>query len=134
MDELIRKAIDFAVSKHEKQLDDSGYDYFEEHIFKVAKGVSVFTSDPEVIASAMLHDTLEDTDTTREELIEYFGENVAGLVQEVTKSGHNTFSNLHSRDAILIKLIDRASNVSRMDPWTNKRKEKYLEESRFWNR
>lgn len=91
----------------------------------------------DVICAAYLHDTLEDTDTTYDELVKEFGPRVAELVYEVTQEGSKDnygyyFPRLKSKDAILIKFADRASNIARMDAWPESRKEQYLNKSKFW--
>lgn len=127
----------FAVQKHGDQKDDCGKDYFASHLVQVAQILMHVTKDNEIIAAAFLHDTLEDTDTTYEELEATFGKRIAGLVHEVTHEGKKDekgfyFPRLESRDAILIKFADRLSNLSRMESWDEKRKQHYLKKSKFW--
>ena len=134
---MLMSAISFAILKHMKQVDDDGKDYFREHCAVVGRLVEGVTNDIKVIEAAYLHDTLEDTDTTYEELVEHFGQRVADLVNEVTHEGQKDhygyyFPRLKSRDAILIKLADRMSNISRMDNWDDERKEQYLKKTKFW--
>jgi GTP diphosphokinase / guanosine-3',5'-bis(diphosphate) 3'-diphosphatase len=79
---------------------------------------------PEVIAAALLHDTIEDTDTTPEELRERFGGKVAAIVDEVTddksleklerKQLQVTHAPTLSREAKLVKLADKISNLRDM--------------------
>jgi (p)ppGpp synthase/HD superfamily hydrolase len=133
----VLKAALFALDKHQGQLDDNGHDYFLSHLMPVAFATGQLTSDDDVICSAYLHDTLEDTDTTYEELAEKFGKRVADLVHELTHEGSKDeygfyFPRLQSQDAILIKLIDRASNITRMQSWDNRRKQQYLKKTKFW--
>lgn len=135
--ELTRRAMRFAIEKHKEQLDDDGKSYFTEHLNKVAHAVETFTDDETVIAAAYLHDVLEDTDTCYSALKDYFGKRVADLVHEVTDEGKadnygKYFPRLKSADAILIKLCDRASNISRMESWSQERKEHYLKRTKFW--
>jgi (p)ppGpp synthase/HD superfamily hydrolase len=136
---LPSKAWVFAQKKHGGQLDDDSKNYFDYHVQPVAIIVEMVTSDEEIIAAAYLHDTLEDTDTTYEELKCEFGKRVADLVFEVTHVGKKdnvgySFPNLKSRDAILIKFADRLQNLSRMDSWDEKRKQHYLNHSIFWRK
>ena len=138
MIDLKQKAMKFAIDKHDGQKDDSGKDYFEEHLFPVLMAVTALKPDDyELQIAAMLHDTLEDTRTKYKELKKEFGKRVADLVNEVTHRGRADkkgyyFPKLKSADAILIKLIDRASNVGRMDSWSESRKKHYLKLSKFW--
>lgn len=133
----IDNAIAFAERKHNGQLDDEGKDFFTAHPYKVGLAVKQLTDNEDIICSAFLHDTLEDTNTTYEELEKEFGKKVADLVNELTHEGKPDnygfyFPRLKSKEAIMIKLIDRASNVSRMGGWSKKRKEQYLKNTRFW--
>jgi (p)ppGpp synthase/HD superfamily hydrolase len=129
-------AIQYAREKHRGQKDDSGLDYFKTHIEQVAGIVTKVTNDHEIIAAAYLHDTIEDTDATYEEIKAIFGTRIADLVVELTKVGDKktgyTFPNLKSRDAIIIKFADRLSNLSRMEPWDQKRQDQYIRKSKFW--
>lgn len=134
---LIEKAVEFAQKKHKKQIDDSGKSYFETHLLVVYNLLSCITNDEEVLCAGLLHDTLEDTETTFEELKRIFGHGIASLVYEVTHEGEADekgfyFPRLKSKDAILIKFADRLSNLSRMEGWDEKRQEQYLKHSKFW--
>lgn len=134
---MIKKAIKFAKLKHAGQKDDDGLDYFEAHLQHVAEIVQTATEDVDMICAAYLHDTLEDTATTLEELKDNFGDRIALLVHEVTHEGKKDgygyyFPRLHSREAILIKLADRMSNLFRMTSWPKKRQEQYLKKTKFW--
>ena len=82
---LVDKAYEFARKKHEGQVDDEGLDAFL-HPMQTAEILRQVTGDENIIAAAFLHDTLEDTDTTYEELSQEFGTNVADLVNEVTQA------------------------------------------------
>jgi len=134
---VVQKAYDFAKAKHGAQKDDNGKPYFTAHVCQVAQILAWATQDPEILAAGYLHDTLEDTNTTLEELKAFFGERVAGLVHEVTHDGEKDeygryFPRLKSRDAIMIKFADRLSNISRMQAWAPERREAYLKKSKFW--
>jgi len=134
----IYKAIDFARHKHEGQLDDCNEDYFTAHVLPVGRGVTaIVPHDTELIQAAFLHDTIEDTDTTYEEVVKEFGTDVADLVMEVTHEGKKDqqgyyFPRLKTPRGILLKMIDRASNLSRMSNWHEKRIAQYLRKSKFW--
>jgi (p)ppGpp synthase/HD superfamily hydrolase len=130
----IEKAMIFMVKKHKGQLDDNGEDY-DKHPLNVFTILGQVTQDQDILIASLLHDTLEDTSTTYEELKQEFGWKVADLVLEVTheetKEG-NIFPRLHSRDAILIKFADRLDNLSRMQSWGRERTNQYLRKSKFW--
>lgn len=135
--ELISKAIDFAQKKHKGQKDDSGKIYFDEHCFKVFVVVGIVTNDANLLCAALLHDTIEDTDTTYKELVKEFNKDVADLVMEVSHEGNKDeigyyFPRLKTKRGILLKFADRLFNLSRMDPWDEKRQQHYLSKSKFW--
>lgn len=137
MNEKIKKAIKFAKEKHKGQLDEAGKDVFLTHLNVVGELLKTLTDDVDVICAGYLHDTLEDTETTHIELCDNFGIKVANLVYEVTDEGKKDnygkyFPRLKSKDAILIKFCDRASNLQRMELWSYERKEQYLRRSKFW--
>jgi (p)ppGpp synthase/HD superfamily hydrolase len=134
---LAVKAYKFAREKHSNQKDDIGKSYFEAHVAQVGNLISFVTEDEDIIAAAFLHDTLEDTNTTFEELEKEFGNRVANLVYEITHDGKKDnkgyyFPRLKTRDAILIKFADRLSNLSRMESWPPDRQQQYLKKSKFW--
>lgn len=124
--ELIEKAYHFSQRAHEGQLRESGAPYFE-HPFEVALILADLELDMETIAAGLLHDVLEDTPVTREELEAEFGSTVLMLVEGVTKLErlpvHNRFE--HQAEnmrkmifamaedvrVILIKLADRLHNM-----------------------
>ena len=127
----------FAREKHKGQKDDDGNDYFEAHLLKVRNATETLTSDENIISASILHDVLEDTDTTYQELLDVFGKEIADLVNEVTHEGKVDengyyFPRLKSKEAIMIKLIDRASNISRMGSWNKIRQKQYLNKTQFW--
>ena len=78
---LLDRAIDFAVMKHTGQFrKGTGLPYIT-HAVEAMEIVSRMTEDEEIRAAAVLHDTLEDTETTKEELVRLFGWRVAKLVE-----------------------------------------------------
>lgn len=136
MSEIIEKALRFAEQKHNEQIDDEGKAAIGHPLqtFLILKKV---TDDKNLLAAALLHDTIEDTETTYEELVKEFGKEIADLVNEVSHEGSKNehgyfFPRLHTRKGIMLKFADRLSNLSRMNSWNEKRKEQYLEKSKFW--
>ena len=81
---LIQKAYDFAKLKHGNQLRKSGEPYII-HPVQVAYTLSTLNLDDETICAALLHDVVEDTNVTRQELAKEFGESIAEMVDGVTK-------------------------------------------------
>lgn len=136
MTKLSEKAKQFALRKHAGQTDDSGKPVFA-HPKQVAELLALVGAPEPVVAAGYLHDTIEDTDTTYDELVSEFGKQVADLVYEVTQEGAKDrfgyyFPRLHSREAIMIKFADRLSNLTRMEPWPKQRQDHYLRKSQFW--
>ncbi len=125
-EELIRKAYAFAVKVHNGQVRKSGTPYIS-HPIEVAKILITLKMDSTTIAAGLLHDTVEDTPTTLEEIQEIFGSEVASLVDGVTKIGRVRYASKEEQQAesfrkillamakdirvILIKLADRLHNM-----------------------
>jgi len=133
---LEEKALEFASIKHESQLDDQGRPYFFAHIIQVYGLLKDVTDDEEILCAGILHDTLEDTDTTYDELVHEFTKEIADLVLELTFEGNSEigryFPKLHSHKAIVVKFADRLSNLVRMVDWPGDWQEGYLKNSVFW--
>jgi len=132
MSELIHKALLYAKYKHRGVLDDEGKSYFDAHVVQVFNIMQRVTEDVNILCASILHDVLEDTNATYEDLKYIFNEKIADLVLELTKESYNNFPRLKSKEAILIKFADRLSNLSRMKTWNKKRQEKYIKKSKFW--
>lgn len=81
---LFDKAVRFATEAHSgTERRGKGYPYLI-HVMEAAAIVAAITNDQEMLAAAMLHDTVEDTDVTIEQIREAFGDRVAKLVQQET--------------------------------------------------
>ncbi|MBC7331318.1 MAG: bifunctional (p)ppGpp synthetase/guanosine-3',5'-bis(diphosphate) 3'-pyrophosphohydrolase [Synergistetes bacterium] len=127
---LIDKAFDFARKYHNDQKRLSGEPYIV-HPIAVAKILAELGLDEETIAASLLHDLLEDTICSREELQGEFGETIARLVEGVTKLSQIPFKDEHSYQVenlrkmflvmahdirvVLIKLADRLHNMRTID-------------------
>ncbi len=85
MSNIFEKAVMFALKAHEGQKRKDGGVYIL-HPLEVAAIVGTMTSNLEVLAAAVLHDTVEDTDVTAEKILETFGERVASLVAHETEN------------------------------------------------
>ena len=99
-------------------------------------GFSEFKNQDLMIA-ALLHDLIEDTDTTFEEIKNKFNENIALIVSELSKPKDlektkwlETFSNA-SKDAKLIKMADRIDNLMDMTQWPLERQKSYAEQGKI---
>jgi len=136
--DLYFKAFTFAKNRHEGQVDDTGKDYFNAHILPVAGIIEeVAKDDNHLQCAALLHDTLEDTNTTYKELELVFNKDIADLVKEVTHKGKKDhygyyYPNLKTKRGIMLKFADRLSNISRMESWKEDRQRHYLKKSKFW--
>lgn len=141
--EAIIKAYNFAEASHRGQLRNSGEAYFV-HPFNVAMILADLNMDEATIAAGLLHDVLEDTNVTYETLVGKFGEEIANLVDGVTKlkklkyktKQENQAENLRkmvlamAKDirVIIIKLADRLHNMRTLEYMSEeKKKEKALE-------
>src|SRR5258708_30803205 len=83
-EDMLTRAYAYGLKKHRTQLRASGDPYFS-HPVEVAGILSEMKLDTASIVTGLLHDTLEDTDATRDEIAGMFGEDVARLVHGVTK-------------------------------------------------
>ena len=124
--EVIQRAYEYADEKHKNQLRKSGEPYII-HPLAVAEIVAEIGLDTDAITAALLHDCLEDTDASFEEISRMFGETVANLVEGVTKLTRVQYSTMEeqqmenlrkmfmamSKDirVILIKISDRLHNT-----------------------
>jgi (p)ppGpp synthase/HD superfamily hydrolase len=122
---LIKRALYFAAEKHASQFRKGGHVPYIVHPMLVAFGVSTYTDDEEIIAAALLHDTIEDcTEVTEAVLQELFGERIAAFVAELSKSESDAIQtwvqkkeayiekikNI-SKEAMLIVAVDKMVNM-----------------------
>ncbi|MDH3916043.1 MAG: HD domain-containing protein [Chromatiales bacterium] len=111
MDNLVKRAQKFAIHAH-RRIDQrrkySGQPY-DAHLKAVAEIVRTVSDDDQAIAAAWLHDTMEDTTATYEELESEFGEEVAHLVSELTDASRPSDGNRAVRKAIDRQHLSRAS-------------------------
>lgn len=124
--EILDKAYTFAVEAHKGQERASGEDYIT-HPYQVADILVDMGLDASAVAAALLHDVVEDSGVTREQLKKEFGEEICGLVDGVTKLEKINFQSKEEEQAenlrkmfvamakdirvILIKLADRLHNM-----------------------
>lgn len=142
---LFARALDFAARKHvhQRRKGDLAEPYVN-HLSDVARLLAVATAgrDITVVVAGLLHDTLEDTETTFEELVGAFGPEVAGLVAEVTddkslpkaerKRLQIETAPHKSLRARMIKLADKTSNLhslmtSAPKGWSGERVRDYID-------
>lgn len=123
----IKKAIQFAARKHHGQFrkETEPLPYIT-HPFSVALLVAEDGAHDDVVTAALLHDTIEDTDTTREEIVKAFNERVAELIESVSEPKERDGKKLSwkerkmhylahledaSDDAVLIAVADKIDNI-----------------------
>ena len=94
--EVIQRAYEYADEKHKNQLRKSGEPYII-HPLAVAEIVAEIGLDTDAITAALLHDCLEDTDASFEEISRMFGETVANLVEGVTKLTRVQYSTMEEQ-------------------------------------
>jgi GTP pyrophosphokinase len=127
---LIRKAWEFCARHHEGQMRASGEPYII-HPLEVAEVLAEMKMDATAIAAGLLHDSVEDTPATNEEIAAGFGDQVAHIVEGVTKIDKIQFANREDRQAenvrkmllamvsdvrvVLIKLADRLHNMRTLE-------------------
>lgn len=137
----IKKAVEFAVKYHGIQQRASGVPYYS-HPLEVAEIIAEMRLDTDSIVTAILHDTIEDTDLTLEEIDKDFGKDVAKLVDGVTKLTKIKFHEDNVRQAenfrkllialsddirvLLIKLADRLHNMRTINFINNPEKKKRI--------
>lgn len=142
--DLIRRAYDYAEKKHFGQKRISGDDYIL-HPLNVALILTEISADAPCMAAALLHDTIEDSDATKEEIEELFGSEVALLVDGVTKINKINFSSDSEASAayqrkilvglsedvrvIIIKLADRLHNMRTLDVMSEEKQKKKAKET-----
>ena len=123
---LVMRAYEYAKAKHGDQLRRSGEPYII-HPVQVAYTLATLNMDENTICAALLHDVLEDTDTTKEDLEREFNKEVADMVDGVTKLGKLSYTSVEEQQVenyrkmflamgkdirvILIKLADRLHNM-----------------------
>lgn len=115
---LVDRARAAAAAAHAGQLDKQGRDYLDAHLAPVAAALEGHP--PEVVAAGWLHDVVEDTDWTVEQVAEAFGPDVARTVESVTRRADETYDELIERAAAdpvgrLVKLADNGVNLANND-------------------
>ena len=141
---VVRKAYEFSAKAHQGQRRRSGEPYLQ-HPIAVAGVLTSLKTDVTAIVAALLHDTLEDTLATPEELEKEFGKDVVHLVDGVTKIGKITFKSHEEKQAenfrkmllsmaddirvVLIKLADRLHNMRTLEHLGSAKRQAIAEET-----
>jgi GTP pyrophosphokinase len=142
--ELVRRAYAFSEKAHAGQTRRSGEPYLQ-HPLAVAGVLTALRSDVTAVAAGLLHDTLEDTLATPDELEKEFGKDVVHLVDGVTKIGKIPFRNYEEKQAenfrkmvlsmaddirvVLIKLADRLHNMRTLEHLPETRRKQIAQET-----
>jgi len=141
---LVEKAYSFAEEAHRGQLRNSGEEYIQ-HPLEVAKILAELELDEATIAAALLHDVVEDTKYTLEDIEKEFGPHVALLVDGVTKLGRIEYKSKEELQVenlrkmflamakdirvILIKLADRLHNMRTLKYHSEKKQKEIAQET-----
>src|SRR5882724_10353695 len=140
----LEKAYRFASAHHNRQLRDSGEPYMN-HPLLVAHSLADMRMDIVCIETGLLHDVVEDTNVTVEEIRKDFGDEVASCVDGVTKLGKLDFYSAEDRQAesfrkmllamvndirvIIVKLADRLHNMRTLQHLSPERRERIARET-----
>ena len=141
---LVRKAYEFSAKAHEGQRRLSGEPYVK-HPVAVAGVLTSLKTDVTAIVAGLLHDTLEDTVATPDELQREFGKEVVHLVDGVTKIGKITFRSSEEKQAenfrkmvlsmaddirvVIIKLADRLHNMRTLEHLKENKRQEIAQET-----
>jgi guanosine-3',5'-bis(diphosphate) 3'-pyrophosphohydrolase len=142
--EIVKKAYEFSLKHHTGQTRASGEPYLV-HPLQVALVLAEMVLDPVAVAAGLLHDSVEDTSVTIVDIRKEFGEQVAHLVEGVTKIGKIDFATREEQQAenlrkmmlamiddirvILIKLADRLHNMRTLEHLPPDRQQKIAKET-----
>jgi GTP diphosphokinase / guanosine-3',5'-bis(diphosphate) 3'-diphosphatase len=141
---IVKKAYDYSLKHHEGQTRASGEPYLV-HPLEVALVLAEMKMDPVAIAAGLLHDSVEDTSVTIVDIRKEFGEQVAHIVEGVTKISKIDFATREEQQAenlrkmmlamvddirvVLIKLADRLHNMRTLEHLPPDRQRKIAEET-----
>ncbi len=142
--EIIRKAWQFCLQQHQGQKRASGEPYII-HPLEVAQVLAELKMDSTAIAAGLLHDAVEDTNVTSAEIAKRFGEQVAHIVEGVTKLDKIKFANREDHQAenirkmllamvtdirvVIIKLADRLHNMRTLEHLKPEKQQKIARET-----
>jgi len=141
---IVKKAYDYSLKHHEGQTRASGEPYLV-HPLEVALVLAEMKMDPIAVAAGLLHDSVEDTSVTIQDIRQEFGEQVAHIVEGVTKISKIDFATREEQQAenlrkmmlamvddirvVLIKLADRLHNMRTLEHLDPERQRKIAEET-----
>ncbi|MEO7967132.1 MAG: HD domain-containing protein, partial [Gemmatimonadaceae bacterium] len=142
--ELLTRAYTFSAQRHEGQFRKNG-DPFVSHCVEVAKILADLQLDSVTVASGLIHDVVEDTPTTTEDIEREFGKEIAQIVDGLTKIGHLPLNSTEDRQVenyrkllvsiakdarvIIIKLADRLHNMRTLDWLPENKRQRIAQET-----
>ena len=143
-EELLRRAYLFSARQHRGQIRKSGEPYLV-HPLEVANILAELKLDPVCVATGLLHDTVEDTETTLQDIEEYFGPEIAHLVDGLTKISKLDHASSEERQAlnmrkmllamvddvrvVLVKLADRLHNMRTLEYMHGEKRRRIAQET-----
>jgi GTP pyrophosphokinase len=143
-EELLRRAYLFSARQHRGQTRQSGEPYLV-HPLEVANILVDLNLDPICVTTGLLHDIVEDTDTSAEEIEEYFGPEIAHLVDGLTKISKLDHASTEERQAlnmrkmllamvddvrvVLVKLADRLHNMRTLEYLPGEKRRRIAQET-----
>lgn len=142
--DLLERAYNFAFNAHKDQVRASGDPYFI-HVFETALLACDIKLDVDSVASALLHDVIEDCGVKEDELIREFNPEIAGIVQGVSKLTNIRFDSKEAKQAenfrkmliamaqdirvVLVKICDRLHNMRTLDFLPDRKRERIAQET-----
>jgi GTP pyrophosphokinase len=143
-EQLLRRAYLFSARQHRGQTRQSGEPYLV-HPLEVANILADLNLDPICVATGLLHDIVEDTETSAEEIEEYFGPEIAHLVDGLTKISKLDHASTEERQAlnmrkmllamvddvrvVLVKLADRLHNMRTLEYLPGEKRRRIAQET-----
>lgn len=143
-EDLLRRAYLFSARQHRGQTRQSGEPYLV-HPLEVANILADLKLDPICVATGLLHDIVEDTETSAEEIVEYFGPEIAHLVDGLTKISKLDHASTEERQAlnmrkmllamvddvrvVLVKLADRLHNMRTLEYLPGEKRRRIAQET-----
>ena len=143
---ILWKAFEFGKSCHSGQKRLSGRPYFSDHCVSVANILADWKMDHNTIIGGLLHDTVEDSDISIDQIKKQFGDDVAQMVDGVTKLGHLEFTNRQEKQAgnfmklllsvaqdlrvVMIKFADRLHNMKTLHYMSRLKQHRIAKETR----
>ncbi|MCC8368811.1 HD domain-containing protein [Rickettsia endosymbiont of Ceutorhynchus obstrictus] len=135
----VKKAIYYAKKYHGSQMRQSGEPFYS-HPIEVAYMISDYLFRTDILVTSILHDTIEDTELTKEKILQEFGENIANQVMDLTRIKENGIKissaemvemlyKEKKHDVLLIKLFDRLHNIQTIGAKSPEKAKKIINET-----